>query len=451
MTTYIRKLAADKLSIFRIDTSRHCLLYTPGYGIYLRTPDADNLEIELLTNPFSSIEDVVNLRKYAEKAQAGYSNWLARPYCPVCLTLYLNNTCNLSCAYCYSQIGDNSNQRVQIEEIIVGAKFVARNCVEQGKPLTVVFHGGGEPALDFGLIQTALKEVYKIAGQNHLEVFRYIATNGVMSTGHAEWIARNFDLVGLSCDGPRSIQDKQRPLRIDIPQHKNGSSSFVERTAQILRKNEVNFDIRVTITPHSVDRQPEIAHYICDTLRPREIHAEPVYMRVRGSDPAIFPAEMAECFVSRFLEAREVSMKMGIPWYTSGTRIDEVNGPYCNYYRDVLNIIPGGWITACFKVSKLSFYKDHPLIIGWIDKHIGKITIDHNKLTSLREGFTYPLSQCETCFNRFHCTYLCPDYCVCQSNTVNKQSNEHNRFRCMVASMLAMKFIEEKAIHKENE
>ena len=92
------------------------------------------------------------------------------------------------------------------------AELVAKNCRRKEHRFYVAFHGGGEPTLHEERLKQSLERVETVARDQRVELFRYIATNGVMPGSTALWLSSHFDLVGLSCDGPPHIQNHQRPI-----------------------------------------------------------------------------------------------------------------------------------------------------------------------------------------------------------------------------------------------
>jgi uncharacterized protein len=252
-----------------------------------------------------------------------------------------------------------------------------------------------------------------------------------MSAEKAAWLAARFDLIGLSCDGPAAIQSMQRPLR-------GGASStpYVERTAQIVRDSGRMLHVRVTVTPASLTRQAEIAEYLCQQIKPQEIHIEPVYRVGRAKDGD----EMNEAgaFVSAFLEGRAVARRYGIPWLTSGSRPAEIHGPYCQVYRDVLNLVPGDVATACLKLTGADQARQSALLIGAVDG-AGGFTLDQARIETLRRALRVDPPQCATCFNRYHCARGCPESCPLDEST------PFSDFRCRVQRMLADTYLRESA------
>jgi len=423
-----RPIRAGALPIFRQDHREYALFYAPGYLAAVELKQADAFEASLSQPAATTIGEtaltgsstplalavtqtmtwpaVVELRRHAAAAQQTWAEAHTRPFSPVCLMLYLNNECNLGCTYCYSNPSPRPGPRLELATVRAGAKLVAKNCRAQGQPFTLVFHGGGEPTLHQPLADRILNEVEGIAAAYDLPIFRYIATNGVMPPAKATWVAERFDLIGLSCDGPESLQNQQRPL------WGGGSSSpFVERTAQAVREAGKPLHARVTITPQSLRRQSEIAAYVCQQLKPQEIHVEPIYKAGRARAEDCLTMDQVETFVEEFFKARAVARGYGIRWLMSGSRPGEIHGPYCHVFREVLNLVPGGAATACFKTTTAVQTRQQEVMVGEMEAASGCFSLDHDHIQSLRQALRLFPGKCGNCFNQYHCVRDCPDHC----------------------------------------
>ena len=334
--------------------------------------------------------------------------------------------------------------------------------------MTLVCHGGGEPGLHIDLLAGAVEMVEAIAAATGVPLFRTIATNGALPAASAAWIARRFDRVGLSCDGPPDIQARQRPLwggarfaweadqrrthaepvearapslserrgehsfgRVGGRQHAlwggHGSAALVERAAAIVHEHGTPLHVRVTITPQTVARQEEIAEYLCRVLQPADIHVEPVYAAGRAAEGGggAWSPEDADRFVAGFLAGQREAERHGVPWRSSGSRPGEPHGPYCNVFRDVLNLIPGGAATGCFLETtsdaagrrQVAIGRQDGAAIGCQDGAVigcqdgAGFSIDQAGVAALRGRLMTPPAACDACFNRYHCAGACPDAC----------------------------------------
>lgn len=419
--------------LFRANENHRTLFYAPGYVVTVAAENADAFERHLVSDEPPQWAAVSELRHHAIQAEKSWHDLLSRPFTPVCLTLYLNNECNLLCRYCYAMPSSKHAPRLKPEAVAAAADIVARNCQEQNRPFTVVFHGGGEPALDQPFAEHILNTVETVARAYGLPLLRYIATNGTMPEQKAAWLAERFDMVGLSCDGPADIQNSQRP-RLGG----GDTAKAVERTAQIIHAAGKTLHVRVTITRDSAARQPEIAGYICAQLRPVEIHVEPVYRVGRGvqDETALYDAEG---FTSAFLEARAVARRWGVPWLNSGSRPGDIHGPYCHVMRDVLQLVPGEIATACLKTTDRAQADAGGYTIGRSNGH-GAFAIYPKRIAAIRSSFAVMPDICQGCFNRYHCVRACPEYCP----VTNDQQHIEN-FRCQVHQQLANALIRETA------
>jgi uncharacterized protein len=401
--------------------------YAPGYLVAAPAHEAERFEAQL-SSPTSGSVHAVELRHHAAQAQARWEAARTEPFRPICLTVYPGNECNSACQYCYS-IASRSDpeSRLDVETVAAAARLVAANCAARSLPLTVVLHGGGEPTLDPLLADDILDAADAAASTYGLGRFRYVATNGIMGSSTASWLARRFDLVGLSCDGPDWIQDCQRPLGNGRP-----SSQIVERTADVVGNAGRPLHVRVTVTPASMAYQAQIAEYVCNRLRPLAIHVEPVYRLREATAPTVdFAPDAAEEFVRRFLEGKAVALRYGVEWSCSMARLAEIHGPYCQVFRDVLQIVPGGVATACFGTVDAKGARRLRLEIGALSDDRSHFEIYDDRVRELRASLSLRSASCDECFNRYHCARACPEACPAETD------RPEATFRCRVERLLA--------------
>jgi sulfatase maturation enzyme AslB (radical SAM superfamily) len=432
---------SDSLPVFTREAGDSQLYYAPGFVLRVLQEKRSAVEAEIAgAKPLSS--PVEELLRRATAAKARWNARFTQPYEPVCLTLYLDNRCNLACTYCYSDPAGPapaSTDPLRLETIGKAAEMVAQACSRRGLPLTLVLHGGGEPTFDLRLLKNALGVVDRTAERYQVATYKYLATNGVMPVETTHWIAAHFDLVGISCDGPADIQHRQRPL----PNGAN-SSPFVERTADILRDLDTAFHVRVTVTPDTIHRQEEIVAYLCESLVPQEIHLEPVYAGGRQRADGFTTGEgtadtgqLAETFVSHFLRAQARARSAGIPLLFSGSRPWEIHGPFCQVFRDVLQLVPGDAVSPCFKLSDARQVRR---LNAQIDSLTGEsFILDGGKIETLRAALRQQPAQCRDCFNQYHCARGCPDACPLEEDL------RPAAFRCQVQMHLAGAAIERAA------
>jgi uncharacterized protein len=444
-----RPVHATGRPIFRWDCPEYAMFYAPGCLCLVGLSDADWFETTinppeapLESQPDASVEYDwgSELWRRAELAIAETRQWQEEPFCPECLTLYMNNECNLGCVYCHTDPSHGPTTRLTLETIAAAAEVVAENCRRKGRPFYGVFHGGGEPTLHRERVERALSLLDTVASAHGVELFRYVATNGVMSEKKAVWLAHHFDLIGLSCDGPADIQNSQRPRR-----NGSGTSRAVERTGRVLREEGCRFHVRTTITGATLYRQAEIADYICQQFSPEEIHFEPVYLGGRTNAATGLDAHQASEFVTHFLKAREIAREHGILLTSSGSRPDSIHGPYCHVFRHTLNLVPGGVATACFEVTDAAQVEEKGVTIGTLNRETGRFEINHSRVQELRQQLGVIPTNCANCFNRYHCVRECPDRCPLNEDMRFGEGGPETSFRCRAQKALAYAILHETA------
>ena len=437
--------------VFRQDCAEYSMFYAPGCLCVVSLADAAWFEATLAPPQISPESkpsaDAIDSRDWgaelwrsADRAMTRATLWQTEPFSPECLTLYMNNECNLRCVYCHTDPSPRPVERLELEAITAAAQVVAEHCRRKGRPLYVVFHGGGEPTLHRQRVAMAMKQLEAVANAHGVGLFRYVATNGVMTEQKARWLARCFDLVGLSCDGPPDIQNSQRP-RWDG----GDTSHLVERTAHILREEGRRFQVRTTITRATLDRQAEIVDYVCRQFLPEEIHYEPTYLGGRTNAAIGLDASYADRFVAHFLEARQVAQGYGVRLSSSGSRLGSIHGPYCHVFRHVVNLVPGGLATACFKITRADQVEAKGAAIGRQNGQTKGFEIEYPRVRALRQRLNGALPGCTECFNLYHCVRECPDYCPLDQDDHPIHDLSTPGFRCQVQKALAYATLRETA------
>ena len=442
-----------RLPIFRLDRRDDAVLYSPGHVAVASLTTVDALQ-QLFTGGGGDDHHVRSLagalERRAEQAVAAWERLGQAPFEPECLTVYLSNSCNLGCSYCFAAPeADHAatpsrttalpfarldpNLPVLEERVVsAAARTVAQHCVRKHRPFTLVVHGGGEPTLHWELLQRVTALTRQIADEHGIEWSSYIATHGVISEDKARWLARNVSHIGLSCDGPPDVQDRQRPTLAGTD-----TSAIVERTAAIFADTSARFDVRATITPRTVRHQVEIVAYLRNRLRATRLSFEPVYA-ARGRASGFRP-EDAEEFVAHYLDAERAARQLGCELRLSGVRLDEIHGPYCNVLRDVLHLTPDGSATACFLCTDGREPDNASMVMGRLDPSTGAFVIDEARVAAMRHRALRIPARCHECVNVHHCVRECPEVCPVAGGEDDPQ--RAGGFRCRIQKLLAETWI----------
>ncbi len=326
-------------------------------------------------------------------------NYIFRPHE---VTLFPTTRCNLRCIYCYANAGTRQVDmpweiaQSAIDFVIENARAVGR------KDFIVGFHGGGEPTVNWQLVQQATLYAQQRARDFGLEVKIHCATNGVLSAAQRKFVVSHFTGVNISFDGPASIQDRQRPLA-------NGKRSFAQvmRTLKYFREARFPFGIRVTLTAQEGHRLSEIVGFIheqCPQLD--QLHVEPVWLcgrcRMSGESP---PAE--KDFIAYFAEAYKLARQLGFSLFYSGARLDALTNKFCAAPGEGFSVTPDGIITSCFEVTDPADARAELYHYGHYEPERKAFAIDHDRVARLRRLRVENLGHCQDCFCKWHCAGDC--------------------------------------------
>ena len=420
----------DKLPVFKIIYGQFIILYTPGY--YVTLPKLPAKEVNsMVQNPESIIDlntrnAITTLLGKSRDAVRNRENREQSPFTTECLTIHSGSECNLNCSYCYSKVKDTGNARITGFPDSKAIETIIQYIIDQDKKrkvLTIAYHGSGEPTFHWQQLTNAYARITHIASQHNLTLFHYIATNGCLTEEQADWLSDHIDLIGISCDGPPSIQEKQR----------NGNKSHYlsidKICARILEKGG-HFDIRTTITPGTISKQLEIVRYLIDDCKAKTIRIEPAYLAGENS----FNEAQADIFADNFIRAQQYAHEKDVAVSYAGVRINEIHSSYCEILRNTLRLTPDGNTRNCF-----AFLKNEPEFITGRYDTLSSSYIINPSLQSIKTKASQIPDECWNCINVLHCSRGCPDFCVYENSTHG--TGALNPFRCRLHQILTVEYL----------
>lgn len=137
----------------------------------------------------------------------------------VSATLFLTQSCNLKCTYCYGDEGKYGAGGKMTEQTAFRA---VDWLIEQSGKMKQIHIGffGGEPFLNFPLMQAVVAYALQKAQATGKKVGFHAVTNGTMLDDEkVAFIDKHKISIQISFDGPREVQDAQRPFA-------NGKGSY---------------------------------------------------------------------------------------------------------------------------------------------------------------------------------------------------------------------------------
>ena len=339
-------------------------------------------------------------------------------YAPTRVTLLPTSDCNLKCIYCYASSGD-TKVNMPFDTAKTTIDFIAKNAVERGeKDIGVSFHGGGEPFMNFPLIAAAVEYSKEVSKDKGLKSDYSVVTNAVLNQEQLNFLANNKFRVNISLDGPRDIQDFQRPL-------KDGRSSYeqVMNTIKFMEENRQNYGIRSTITNYNLPRLKEMIAFFRENTSLKEVHFEPVFECGRCEKTDTKEPNPKE-FLEKIIEAKDYAETKGMSIYYSGGRFDSTTDHFCGAAGSNFMITPYGNITTCLEVSSPD---DPRKEIFYIGKQVnGGFEVYQDKIDYLKSRTVDNISHCTDCFSKYNCAGDCLAKVVTKGSLFDTSEN----FRC---------------------
>ncbi|EIC31399.1 radical SAM/SPASM domain-containing protein [Methylomicrobium album] len=166
--------------------------------------------------------------------------------------LFVSQECNLACTYCYGDGGEYRKGKMMMDQRTAD-NFIDKFITDRNPGYLINFFGG-EPLLNLPLMQRIIDRCKAKTEPYGIRMVFNMTTNGtVWNEKIANFVAANLDTVTVSLDGPKDINDSQRP----------GLGSFspydkTVRTIDELRQSEVRYTVRTIMTKNSFGRLKEI-------------------------------------------------------------------------------------------------------------------------------------------------------------------------------------------------
>lgn len=314
------------------------------------------------------------------------------------LTFFPSSWCNLGCPYCYS--GRKEKINLNFDAARIAIDYLSKRG-EAGCTINVVFHGGGEPTQNFDLV----KAVVTYLTEQRIPHTRAIVTNGTASHEQYKWLLDHEFTIGVSIDGPPTIQDKQRPSRDGTP-----SSHRIETALRRQRdhKNFGNINVRVTLTTESVVQIRRILHYLhslgitnvfLETMEDNEYtKATEFRFKKPTTSQMIWATRRAHRFAGRH------NMRIGRGRFMASSPRN--TGCVAVTGRSFV-ITPKNTISACYECTSDTGTLGDIFNIGYVDTRQGTLVLYEDKIDRLRQRNVHNLPSCTECFAKFICAGGC--------------------------------------------
>jgi uncharacterized protein len=171
--------------------------------------------------------------------------------------LHVTDACNLRCIYCYlkksGEAMDEATGRAAVEAVFRSATRYQFHDVK-------LKYAGGEPLLNFGLVQTLHAHARRLSDQTGLSLREVILSNGVaLNDAVIDWLCENDVRLMISLDGVGRVHDDQRTFA-------NGQGSFnqVARGIDRALAQGVRPYLSITVTARNASHLADVVAFALD-------------------------------------------------------------------------------------------------------------------------------------------------------------------------------------------
>lgn len=323
------------------------------------------------------------------------------------LSLPITDNCNLKCGYCYFRAGDTDKKAKMTKsqiEAYVNAYIDALDrypVKKKGKVIDVSIAGGGEPTVEFDLFCYTVELIEERMKGLGITPHFSMPTNGAYGEKVRDFILNHFHQISFSLDGPKEIQDIQRPFR-------NGKGSFdcVFETAKYFYKNGLQMAFRVTVTNKSVGRLREILDFFDSEFKGINVGLEAMNLFGRAvGNEELLPPDPKE-YSEALLDAHKYAMEKGMSIKNASTgKFECLRTVFCGAVGiPNWTVTCDGRVTSCTRDNMPEEFS-----FGCFDEKTRKVLLDEAKVERLRNMSVFTFPECQDCFCKYNCAGDCPD------------------------------------------
>lgn len=276
------------------------------------------------------------------------------------LYLILTQDCNLSCKYCFVRQSFRNRAQKQMMSFSIAYKGITtwfsnvKSNFEKDK-YQIIFYGG-EPLLNFEVLQQSLLYIDKLCNQRKIQRDKIeisIVTNGTLVEKNIVQLIKRYDIrIILSMDFPEQEHNYCRKDKFN-----KGSFKRVKRTLKFFQDNEIDPLISTAVTPNNVGILESIPMVFSD-LKIRRFGLNPLV----GNTFFLFDRkfdlqEYRELAVKNMIKSYIVAKKQNIVEVKIQSRIDAFL--QSNFYNldcggcgNQMVVYPNGYISNCHASPK---------------------------------------------------------------------------------------------------
>lgn len=300
-------------------------------------------------------------------------------FAPTNVTIACTNMCAQRCVYCYGIPAHSNRHLLSPEFCRAGLEIAGRNAAEQNEVLRIFFHGVGEPTHAWPLFKQCVQLARKTGARFGVRAYLRICTGGQLEPYQAEWVADHFDEVIVSADGPKDIQNLQRPRADGMD-----SSTKPLYLARVLRERGKVLNVNATITNHSVDRMPEIVEFAAIEMGATRLNFNMMFAPDWVNREKCMTPDWRK-FITGFGLSMDKGALLNLSVQHPTISYETLCTVEAQRFATHFCLAPPNIVTAFYDVPKEGDKNPHLGAYGWFSKKGNEIRFDHEKRCALNQ------------------------------------------------------------------
>lgn len=342
------------------------------------------------------------------------------------LELFLTESCNLSCSYCF--VKNKSAKTMPFEKVIAAINFLIFFSGNE-KSLNITLFGG-EPLLEKKTIYKVLKYCDDLKRKSCQKEFNIsITTNGTLIT--EEILARTQGKINylLSIDGKEETHNSSRVFSNGL-----GSYQIVASKINLLKKYQPWLGARITVVPNSVGKMAENLKHLYSLGINQLLIGVAMDVEWSKKDLDIYENQLHE-IANFYLAKKRLGQSIRMTLFEQVENRTNCNEQIwgCGAGRNTISVDTGGNIYPCSKFLGYESFNCNELKLGNIYQGITNLKLRAKMSQITNDNFL----GCKSCNEIDDCMGGCPADNYYLSRDLYKPGSAHCELKRIENKILA--------------
>ena len=229
---YLNKKQLNNVKKYNVN--KEDMIILQNAGIYVDDPNKDNEALNIVKKRYDKVCGKVNI-----------------------MYLIMSTSCNLGCKYCFIENCQFNNKKEtnMSEETAIQALRKYDSYLKRNKIRGSIIFYGGEPLVNWNVIK---KILIKAKAMKSPIDFSMVTNATLLDEEKIKFLASNNVEIGISIDGPKILNDKNRIYR-------NSEKSVYDEVIKkfpMLKAHKTKFGLSITVSNDFLDNQGEVLDWL---------------------------------------------------------------------------------------------------------------------------------------------------------------------------------------------